>query len=246
MIVRGEDDSTPANPTTPTPVASRWDYFYVVSCETGTLSWLLVPAEDCAHPVVFTCPDGSQSQPLVYRRPAGSADPYAGWQLVSGDHCREDPDAFVVTLSASDLQELPIAPSGITVQPPDGWTLANLATIVQADSASQTFATTILGVGVAVEATPVSFAWDFGDGTTLVTSDPGRPWPDPTVTHTYRRAGSHLISLTTTWSGQYQVAESGEWVTIDGVATTSSSTGPITVHAPDSHLVADGYPSGTG
>ena len=41
----------------------------------------------------------------------------------------------------------------------------------------QTFNITLLGTPVEVEATPVSFNWDWGDGQSFDTTDPGTPYP---------------------------------------------------------------------
>jgi hypothetical protein len=56
----------------------------------------------------------------------------------------------------------------------------------------------------------VSWEWDFGDGTSLETSSPGRPYdsddPDATdyISHTYRSA-SHgwPLSVTSVWTATY-------------------------------------------
>lgn len=49
-----------------------------------------------------------------------------------------------------------------------------------------------------VTVTPTSWRWDFGDGHSLVTSDPGGDYPDGRVTHTYTRRGTVTVSTATT------------------------------------------------
>ena len=60
------------------------------------------------------------------------------------------------------------------LQPVDGHGLVNVEMILVTDAAQQVLTTTILGVPVTVTATPVSYAWDLGDGSApITTTDPG-------------------------------------------------------------------------
>ena len=59
----------------------------------------------------------------------------------------------------------------------------------------QTFNITLLGTAVEVEATPVSFNWDWGDGQSFETTDPGAPYPNYTVSHPYEVTGNGLLPL---------------------------------------------------
>ncbi|UJP40099.1 PKD domain-containing protein [Cellulomonas palmilytica] len=76
--------------------------------------------------------------------------------------------------------------------------------------------------GVDVVVTPESYTWDFGDGETVVTADPGRPYPAFVVTHTYLDLGRRTISLTTAWSGRYRLDmdPSGRWRDVEGTTHT--------------------------
>ena len=60
----------------------------------------------------------------------------------------------------------------------------------------------VLGINVGINLTP-TFLWDFGDGSTLQTSSPGRAYPDTSIGHTYRKAGNYTVSLTITWAGTW-------------------------------------------
>lgn len=48
-----------------------------------------------------------------------------------------------------------------------------------------------------------SFTWAFGDGTFASTTDPGGPYPNGKVTHTYSRPGTYPVILITTWGGTF-------------------------------------------
>lgn len=158
------------------------------------------------------------------------------------DLCPEDEDgpttADVVALVAQEFQRLPIAAPSITHQPDADWALVNMDFIVLTDAQVQVLETTILGVPVAVRATPVHYAWDFGDGGTLATTDPGSPYPDHTVAHVYTSSADAVtVTLTTSWQGELQIAGSGSWLPIAGMATTTSVADPVEIVAMDVRLV---------
>lgn len=109
---------------------------------------------------------------------------------------------------------------------PNGRTLVNLDTIVYTDQSKvSTTTVTLLGFPVAVEATPISYSWNFGDGTpTLTTSTPGKPYPSKEITHKYMKRGAVSLTLTTNYAARYNVADTG-WQYVDG---TIPVTGPAT------------------
>ncbi|WP_251149797.1 hypothetical protein [Cellulosimicrobium sp. Marseille-Q4280] len=170
------------------------------------------------------------------RQPDGSWGPP---ELVGDEGCITPAD--LLAEAEREFATLPIAPSSIVVQPPDGWTLVNVPTITYTDSAEQTFDATLLGIPVQIRATPESFAWDYADGSApLVTSDPGGPYPDHTVHHTYEQPVESLtIGLTTSWSGQFRIAGAPTWTDVPGTATTASAAEPLQVYEARSRLVAD-------
>lgn len=56
------------------------------------------------------------------------------------------------------------------------------------------------GLTLTLVLTPATWRWDFGDGSPeQVTDSPGAPYPDGRVRHTYRRAGSVVVSVVTAW-----------------------------------------------
>ena len=72
-----------------------------------------------------------------------------------------------------------------------------------------------------------SFVWNFGDGTTMTTSSVGGPYPDATITHTYKSAGIYTISLTTSWAGSW--AAQGAVLPVLGGAIVQSTSATIQV-----------------
>ena len=110
---------------------------------------------------------------------------------------------------------------------PSGKTIVNMATVVYTeDSKVSTATVTLLWFPVVVEATPISYTWDFGDGSpTVTTSTPGKPYPDAEITHKYKKREGVGITVTTNYAARFNVADTG-WQYIEG---TVSITGPATL-----------------
>lgn len=88
------------------------------------------------------------------------------------------------------------------------------------------------GVRVDVEARPVRFEWDFGDGTVKTTRSPGQPYPQrPAVTHVYERSsaayeqGYHVV-VTTVFDVRWRTNR-GRWRTLPGISRTSERFYPV-------------------
>ena len=212
-------------------------------CPNPALGTLDTP--DCpggATPVArAVCASGLVGLSPLWRRTVdpAAASGWTPWLLVAGSSTCPG-DAGFPAITAADLQRLPLVPSTIGIEPPTGWTLANVPTIVFTANPTQTLRTTVLGVGVSVRATPSTFTWDFDDDTAPVsTTDPGARYPHATITHTYRAAGTHRLTLTTGWTGQFLVDGYSTWQPITGTARTTTTSDPLSVLTPRPHLVAD-------
>lgn len=153
-----------------------------------------------------------------------------------------EPAAEQVVFTVSDFRSLPINPGTATVMGGGGWVLVNIETIVYTDAAPQTFDVTLLNTPVQVTATPVRHLWDFRDGHTLTTTEPGAPWPNHTVYHVYEQATApgapHQIGLSTVWQGSYSVA-GGPTQPITGFVTTHTETAPVEVRTVRTYLTTD-------
>ena len=185
----------------------------------------------------ITCTDGTEATPPLWRRDQlADGSGWSQWRMLDYYRCPED--IAMATVVAREFQTLTIAPSGISIEPPNGWTLAGLDTVVFAEHANRTLRATILGQGVTIRAIAQSYAWDFGDGSApLSTADPGRPYPNASISHVYRAAAVRTIRLTTTWSGEYLVDGFTGWLPVGGTAATVSTSAPLRVHTAESRLV---------
>lgn len=129
--------------------------------------------------------------------------------------------------------------SPITLQPDTGWMFANVPTIAMVDREPRQLPTTILGRAVLIRANPGAMTWTWGDGTTTITYDRGNPYPNQTLTHTYAYfEGDVVITLTSTWSGEYSLDGGTTWRPAPGTARTDSTPIPLTVYNPHTHIVA--------
>jgi hypothetical protein len=125
----------------------------------------------------------------------------------------------------SYFQRLPLPQLAVQHQPPgDG--LAGLPVIFYTDSpTTQTFTVDIRGFTVVIQAAAEQFTWHTGDATgQIVTTDPGRPYPDQTIEHPYR-SGTYTARLTVTWGATFSVDGSAA---ADVPGTTTTDGPPVT------------------
>ena len=144
-----------------------------------------------------------------------------------------------VVVTSSDVSKVMANGSGITRQPPGAKALVSKIVIVYTSGDSQTMETQVGGTPVTIVATPASYTWDWGDGTTTTTKDPGAAYPDHTVFHKYSHtAQGVVISLTTTWSATYSIG-GGPAQPISGTLTTTDTSNPFDLVRRISYLTDD-------
>ena len=134
---------------------------------------------------------------------------------------------------------------------PEGvsYTNKHIPTLVAATHPTQTHTVTLLGHDITVTLTATSYTWSWGDGTAdLTTTSPGMPWQegmdpntDPALLRHYYKApngwksfldgpypsATRTITLTTTWAGTATNPFTGDTQTINGLVTTTETTGPF-------------------
>ena len=130
-----------------------------------------------------------------------------------------------------------------------------IPTIVAVTSPTQTHVINLLGRDITITLTATNYEWNWGDDTpNLVTTSTGSVWSegmdlntDPNLIRHYYTPPqgwrsmldgpypheNREITLTTTWSGTATNPFTGETQTINGLVTTTETTGPF----PLSHLV---------
>ena len=140
---------------------------------------------------------------------------------------------------------------------PDGVSYTNkfIPSIVAVTSPTQTHVINLLGHEITITLTATQYEWSWGDGTpNLVTTSTGAVWQEGMDLNTDPRLIRHYytppqgwrsmldgpyphedreITLTTTWSGTATNPFTGDTQTINGLVTTTETTGKF----PLSHLV---------
>jgi hypothetical protein len=117
---------------------------------------------------------------------------------------------------------------GVKIQP-SGRTLVNAETIVYTDQSKVSTKTVeVLGFPVVVEASPVSYTWDFGDGGRVTTASPGQPYPGKDVTHRYLKRGDVGVFVTTNYAARFNVDGTG-WQYVEGTVPIAGPATPLLV-----------------
>ena len=144
-------------------------------------------------------------------------------------------------VSQEDFRSLGVKPLVAHLGPPGQWIPVGIDMIAWAESGVQVFEVEMFGQPVRVRATPVKYVWDFGDGTVLTTSFPGRPHPSRDVSMKYAFEGWYEVSLVTVFSGEFSVA-GGPWQPVQGTVEVASEKKWIYSDVRQSRLVGDEVP----
>ena len=118
-------------------------------------------------------------------------------------------------LIAREFAVLPVQAPKAHLGPEAGWIAVNMDVVVAAEPATQEFTTTLVGTPVTIRAIPTTYHFDFGDGATITTHFPGKPWPAKHIVSRYQYEGWYELSLTTTFTGEYSI-NGGPYTPIDG------------------------------
>ena len=164
----------------------------------------------------------------------------------------QDPGRIPTTRDILYLAATTIHPDGAGLHKrPEGVSYTNryIPTLVAATHPTQTHVINLLGRDITITLTATSYTWSWGDGTPdVTTTSPGIPWQegmdpntDPTLICHYYKApngwksfldgpypsATRTITLTTTWAGTATNPFTGDTQTINGLVTTTETTGPF-------------------
>ena len=186
-----------------------------------------------------TLPDGTESKPFVCAHITRKGNGDTAGQLPTTREILY----YAATTIHADGAGLHKRPEGVS------YTNKYIPTLVAATHPTQTHTVTLLGHDITVTLTATSYTWSWGDGTPdLTTTSPGMPWQegmdpntDPAlIRHYYKAPGgwksfldgpypyaTRTITLTTTWAGTATNPFTGDTQTINGLVTTTETTGPF-------------------
>lgn len=139
--------------------------------------------------------------------------------------------ALTIGVIRQAFRQVDFAKPTAHIQPEGNVTLVNLPTYYQVRWPAQgvepaEIATVrLLGRSVRIRPLSRSFTYRFGDGHSAgPTTDPGGPYPDGGIQHTYLRAARVAVSVHATYSGEFSV-DGGPW---QQVGDTVQIPGPAT------------------
>ena len=184
-----------------------------------------------------TLPDGTESKPFVCAHITRKGNGDTAGQLPTTREILY----YAATTIHADGAGLHKRPEGVS------YTNKYIPTLVAATHPTQTHTVTLLGHDITITLTATSYTWSWGDGTPdLTTTSPGMPWQegmdpntDPALIRHYYKApngwksfldgpypyATRTITLTTTWAGTATNPFTGDTQTINGLVTTTETTG---------------------
>ena len=105
----------------------------------------------------------------------------------------------------------------------------------------QSITSNLLGRQVEIEASPVKYIWDFGDGVIQETDYPGSPPPAGGIVHQFKDTGNNFrVQLTVVWVARWRLV-GGAWQTVRGTITTHEFSTYFDLYLPDSYGVVPDY-----
>ncbi len=196
--------------------------------------------------------------------PGGPVDPRAHCNYIVNDLCHQtiarpgepaDPEDAAPTVTLSDIASF-TPQLGTTGMEPQGWAIVRLPANFYSGASEHVQSGTLLGQPAEVRFTPVSYSWDYGDGTTAAFAHPGASWADlgldefestPT-SHTFTSEGTYTVQHTVTFVAAFRFA-GGPWTPIAGTLSVPGPAVPVVVGDADTVLVeleCTANPSGPG
>jgi hypothetical protein len=186
----------------------------VIQCEMTT-------AGSCRGPARLCGPDGYWLRVYLTRPDGVELNLGAACFGPGGPVRRESAEALI-----RDRVRV-LVPALSTWRQPTGRVLPHLPVVfgVHQPEAALTRGVELLGLPVELTARP-RWVWDFGDAM-LATTSAGRPWPDATIEHAYRRSGAPAVSVTAVWEATYQVAGVGPLTVPEPVTQEAHLSVPV-------------------
>ena len=157
--------------------------------------------EDACPGSFMACPPGQLRVRVLLARPGQT------WRVI-GVTCLGPGGPVTVTDLVDRLRDLAVTrvPALRPGYQPVGRAVVGIPVILRAGQPRSLGARelAVLGHDVLLSAT-ASWVWRYGDGESDITAKPGGVWPDQSVSHTYRRADTVRVDVTTVWAATFRV-----------------------------------------
>lgn len=158
-----------------------------------------------------------------------------------------------VVITLEEFQKQPVLAATIVSQPMN-FGLRNAHSNIYAEATEQEFTFDFQDATIVLKARPVSYLWNYGDGTTVRTAGSGGPvagsaFDTQTPTsHQYARTGDFDLTLTTFFAGDYSV-DGGPFQPVAGEAAVVSPPHLMSIWRTEGHSVSQNCienPTGIG
>ena len=204
------------------------------NCIGCTYRWVAIcdPALANAGCGANACPAGFLMETLMI------TDPRLPTPIAGRTECRSASGATPAQVRLAAFDEFSqLLTTAHPSQQPAGSGVVNLPTLFSTNTpVAQVFNETLLGVQVTLNVN-ASWTWEFGDGTTLTSTDPGGRYPIASLSHVYLAGGSYVVTLTTNWTGTFSMAGGPAAVIPGGPIPRVSPRFPLQIHEAHSVLV---------
>ncbi|WP_162144887.1 PKD domain-containing protein [Arthrobacter castelli] len=166
-----------------------------------------------------------------------------------GDSAGDEP----VVITLREFESQPIVAAQIVSQP-EHFGLKNAHSNVYAVAEEQQFTFEFEDAQIRLRAWPVSYRWNYGDGTGQTTTtggtklDVGAMNTETATSHRYTETGDYNVSLVTYFAGDYSV-DGGPWRPVAGEAAVPSDPHLMSIWTSETSLYADNCienPNGAG
>jgi hypothetical protein len=171
----------------------------------------------CTEPAL--CDDESPMTYVWFETADGTDLPGSNFCASDG----EEPVEITAGMVLNALRHIPLPPSDLIVQPPNGRTLVNFDTNFYTEATPLDRTLRLLGQRVDLRIWPSSYEWHFGDGEAIATESAGAPYPDLEITHSYTTKGQVGPAVDTTYAAEFRV-NAGPWRPVPGTVTISGDT----------------------
>lgn len=190
-------------------------------------------AQGGCGPIRVGCPVGTVPVRIWLLRPGQD------WAVV-GEACQGDRPPVTLTEVGSSVRDraeagLPALRAG--VEPADG-ALVTVPAVFRTGQPAQGIESadlSVLGLEVSLDAR-ARWLWSYGDGSESWSAVPGGSWPDRSVSHVYRRAGTLHARVTAVWRGEFTVEGLGPFV-VPGPPLEQSASVTVVVREARARLV---------
>lgn len=155
----------------------------------------------------------------------------------------EAPEEAPIVITLEEFQKQPVLAATIVSQP-SNFGLRNAHSNVYAQAQEQEFTFEFQDAEIVLKARPVSYQWNYGDGTSATTTTPGGPVDgaafdtETPTSHQYTRTGDFQLILTTYFAGDYSV-DGGPFQPVAGEAAVVSEPHLMSIWRTEGHNVSE-------